>query len=50
MAENKSARPMNRKRKKVCAFCVEKMKRLIIKTQQSFVVSLQREQRFSPEE
>ena len=28
MAENKSARPMNRKRKKVCAFCVEKVDKI----------------------
>ena len=28
MAENKSARPMNRKRKKVCAFCVEKVEKI----------------------
>lgn len=28
MAENKNSRPMNRKRKKVCAFCVEKVDKI----------------------
>ena len=28
MTENKGARPMNRKRKKVCAFCVEKVDKI----------------------